>query len=201
MQQRLTLTPAASEIAMFAVLLQLRDVTSSGAPTSDLTQIIFMPAPTVIPAIPLEPAARIIRMDPTLAPPLRERLRRDHAKKIQRSTRPIRRKLGPSEPARRKFLATIGHVLPAKHAKLEHLFRRQLGSESGAECAPRWFRAEINVTLLHFVVHFHADRLHFDLLTSPYHFPRRNRTDTNQLNRRRHGEHAQPVETLAAANA
>jgi len=58
-QQSLTLAATASKIAMFAMLLQLRDVPSSGAPTSDLTQIIFMPASTVIPGIPLEPAARI----------------------------------------------------------------------------------------------------------------------------------------------
>ena len=70
------------------------------------------------------------------------------------------RKLCALEPTRRKFFPAIGHVFPAEHAELEHLFRRQLGRESGAECAPHRFCAEINIALLHFVVHLHPHGIH-----------------------------------------
>ena len=70
------------------------------------------------------------------------------------------RKLCALEPARRKFLPTIGHIFPSEHAELEHLFRRQLGRESWSECAPHRFGAEINIALLHFVVHVHPHGIH-----------------------------------------
>jgi hypothetical protein len=70
-QQRLALPATAIEIARFTMFLQLRDVTANGAPTRDLTQIISVAPPAIISAIPLEPTARIVRMDPTLAPPFR----------------------------------------------------------------------------------------------------------------------------------
>ncbi len=165
-QQRLALPAAAIEIARFTVLPQLRHVATNGAPTRNLTQIIFAAAPAIITAVPLEPAARIIWVNPTFTSPLRERLRCIHAEEIQKYTWPIWRKLGPREPARRKFLPAIGHIFPAKHAELEHLSRRQVGRESPAESAPHRFRAKINVSLLDFVVHFHPHGLHADVLTS-----------------------------------
>src|SRR6266436_2451254 len=114
-QQRLALPAAAIEIARFTVLPQLRHVATNGAPTRNLTQIIFAAAPAIITAVPLEPAARIIWVNPTFTSPLRERLRCIHAEEIQKYTWPIWRKLGPREPARRKFLPAIGHIFPAKH--------------------------------------------------------------------------------------
>jgi len=160
MQQRLALSAPAIEIVRFTVLFQLRHVAANGPPTRNLTQIIFTAASAIISAIPLEPAARVFGMNPTFAPPFRQGLRRVHTKTIQRRTRPIRRKLRPREPARRKFFPAIGHVFPAEHAEFQHLFRCQFRRESGAECAPHRFGAEINVALLHFIVHLHPHRIH-----------------------------------------
>ena len=160
MQQGLALPTSATQIARFTVFFQLRHVPANSAPTTDLTQIIFVAASAIISAIPLEPAPRIFGMNPTFAPPFRQGLRRAHTKVIQRRTRSIGRKLRPLEPARRKFLPAIGHVFPAKHAEREHLFRCQLWREARAECAPHRFCAEINVALLHFIVHLHPHRIH-----------------------------------------
>jgi hypothetical protein len=69
MQQRLALPSTAIEIARFTIFLQLRDMPPNRAPTRNLTQIIFTAASAIISAIPLEPAARIVRMNPTFTPP------------------------------------------------------------------------------------------------------------------------------------
>lgn len=82
----------------------------------------------------------------------------------------IPRKPCPLEPTRGKFLSAIGHVFSAKNAELEHSSRRKLWREFLAESAPYRFRAEINVILLHFVVHFHAYGLHFDVAKRPFGF-------------------------------
>ena len=142
------------------MFFQLRHVAANRAPARDLAQIILAASPAIISAIPLEPAARVFEVNPTFASPLGQGLRRVDAKIIQRRSRLIRRKLRAFEPAFRKFLLAIGHVFSAEHAKLEHLFRRQLGRESGAECAPHRFCVDINIALLHFVVHLHPDRFH-----------------------------------------
>src|SRR5512132_3171391 len=114
MQQGLTLPAPASQIARFTVLFQLRHVAANGSPPRNLTQIIFTAASAIISAIPLEPAARIVRMNPTFAPPFRQWLRRVHAKIIQRGARSMGRKLGALEPTRRKFFPAIGHVFAAE---------------------------------------------------------------------------------------
>src|SRR5215470_11198387 len=104
-------------------------------------------------------------MDPTSASPLRQRLRRINAKVIQRRPRSIRRKFRALEPARWKFFSAIGQIFSTEHPQREHLFRRKIGREPGTKCASHWFCAEINVALLHFVVHLHPQQLHPDLLS------------------------------------
>ena len=99
---------------------QLRHVAANGPPTSYLTQIIFVAASAIISAIPLEPAARIVRMNPTFVPPFRKRLRRVHVKIIQRGACSIRRKLRALEPVRRKFFPAIGHVFSAEDTEAQH---------------------------------------------------------------------------------
>src|SRR5215469_382533 len=155
---------------MFTVFLQLRHVPANCAPPRDLAEIIFVAATRIIAAIPLEPAARIVWVNPTFASPFRERLRCVYAEIIQRRARSIGGKLRPREPARREFVAAIGHVFPAEHSELEHLSRRQIGREPRPERTPDWFCAEINVSLLHFVVHFHPHRVHSFFLTPTLRF-------------------------------
>jgi len=77
----------------------------------------------------------------------------------------IFRKLGPFEPDRRKFLATICHVLPAEHAKRKHLSGGKLRHEPAAEGAPHRLRPKIDVSPLHFVIHPYGHSLHLNSFT------------------------------------
>src|SRR5688500_20189304 len=72
---RRPLLPAASDIPGLAVLLDGGHMTSDGAPASDLSRVVGAAPAQMVPAVPLEPAARILRIDPAIPPPRGERLR------------------------------------------------------------------------------------------------------------------------------
>ena len=75
MQQGLALASAAKQIAALAVLLYLPHMTAYGLPPLDLPRVlIWHAAAHIIATVPLEPATRIIRMDPALPAPHRKRL-------------------------------------------------------------------------------------------------------------------------------
>ena|SRR4249920_2851004 len=75
MQERLALPPATPQIAGLARKLKLTDVTADCLPTFDLTTVfVGHSSPHVVAAVPLEPAARIVRMYPSLPAPFGERL-------------------------------------------------------------------------------------------------------------------------------
>ncbi len=75
MQQSLALPRAAGEIAKLTVSSQLCHVTADRLPALDLPRVLVGHAAAhVIAAIPLEPAARIIGMNPALLAPRRKRL-------------------------------------------------------------------------------------------------------------------------------
>src|SRR3974377_2207988 len=84
MEQGLALSPAAGEIARVAMPLDLADMAAHCFPALDLACILFgQPAAPVIAAVPLKPAARIVRMDPALLAPYRHWLARIDAEIIQ----------------------------------------------------------------------------------------------------------------------
>src|SRR3569832_2036325 len=90
----LALAGAAVEVARLAGLLDLRDVAHDLFPAPDLARIVLRAAAHVIAAIPLEPAARILVVDPTLAAPVRQRLGGVDAEIIERRVLLFRRELG-----------------------------------------------------------------------------------------------------------
>src|SRR5262245_34892064 len=72
-QQRLALALATGEIAGLAMLLHLAHVAADRLPASDLALVLLRHAAAhVVAAVPLEPAARIVAMDPALALPFRQ---------------------------------------------------------------------------------------------------------------------------------
>src|SRR5690242_11819147 len=82
-QQRLPLARAAVGITWVAVLLHLRDVAANLLPAPDLAAIFLgQPAAHVVAAVPLKPAARVVLVDPALAPPRRKRLARIDAEVV-----------------------------------------------------------------------------------------------------------------------
>src|SRR5262245_25297550 len=133
--------------------LDLPHVAADRLPALDLTAVFVADtAAHVVAAIPLEPAARIVGMDPALLAPDRERLARIDAEEIERTVVPLGRELRACEPARGEFLTTVGHVLAAEHAELKHLLRCELRLEFGIEIATHRRRPLIAVALLHLVV-------------------------------------------------
>ena len=123
LQQRLTLPGAAILVAEAAVLLHLRNMSSKCMPTLDLPIVVRTTPPHIISAIPLKPAARIFMIDPSLLLPVSERLGRAHAEVVQSRIVAFGTESGVNEPAGGEFILAVRHVLPAKNAKLKHLFR------------------------------------------------------------------------------
>src|SRR5262245_28287897 len=80
---RLAFTPPTVQVARLAIADDLRDVARNRPPSSDLPRIVGRSPTHVIPAIPLKPAARILRTYPAVAPPRRQRLRRIDAEAVQ----------------------------------------------------------------------------------------------------------------------
>ena len=75
MQERLPLPSAAPQIAGLACKPKLTDVTPDCVPTFDLTTVFVGHSSShIVAAVPLKPAARIIRMYPSLPAPFGERL-------------------------------------------------------------------------------------------------------------------------------
>src|SRR5580704_17462142 len=153
MQQRLALPRPAGDVARLAMPLHLADVTADGFPALDLARVLSRNAPShVVAAIPLKPAARIVRVDPSLLAPDRQRLAGVDPEKVQRTIPMLGGELGAREPARWKLLDAVGHVLAAEHTKLQHLRRRQLGTKLRIEAAANRCSERVAVALLHLVV-------------------------------------------------
>src|SRR5690606_25799120 len=112
--------------AGFAVLPDLRDVAPHRLPASDLARIVAHAAAHEIAAVPLEPAAWIVRVNPALAAPFRQRLAGVDAEIVERAVAACGCEFGPREPGRGKLVPAIGEVAAAEDAELEHLLRGQL---------------------------------------------------------------------------
>src|SRR5215813_4820436 len=136
MQQRLALALAAQQVARLAVALNLPHVAADRLPATDLAAVLVRHAAAhVVAAVPLEPAARIVVVDPALAPPLRQRLARVDAEEVECAVALTGRELRADEPALGEFPAAVGHVLAAEDPEAEHLARRELRLELGIEVA------------------------------------------------------------------
>jgi hypothetical protein len=110
-QERLALARPAHRIARLAMSSDLRHVALDSLPASDLAGVLVgQPPAHVVAAIPLEPAARIVRMHPALPSPLRQGLAGVHAETVQGAVAAGGRELGAREPARGIFVPAIGEV-------------------------------------------------------------------------------------------
>src|SRR3954452_24858829 len=111
MQQCLALAGAAEQIARLAILLHLPDMPADRLPALDLTAVFLRHAAAQgVAAVPLEPAARIVAVQPALLLPDRQRLACVDTEVIERAVPVPLCELGAFEPACRKLLAAIGHV-------------------------------------------------------------------------------------------
>lgn len=122
LQQSLTLPWAAKRVTGITVPDNLRRVTPERFPPSNLAPILHRrPAPRIIPAIPLKPPSGIVGVYPAFFHPHLQRYACPNAIIVERAIRLARGQLRMGEPRIRKLAAAIGHILSAKHPKLEHL--------------------------------------------------------------------------------
>src|ERR1700733_1614345 len=82
-EQRLALAATAPKIAGYAVFLDRGDVPLDRAPASNLSRVVVAAPSQIIAAVPLKPAARVLRVDPALAAPFTQRLRSIHAEVVE----------------------------------------------------------------------------------------------------------------------
>src|SRR5512145_1300904 len=82
-QHCLALPPPAVDVSLVAMLPNGRDVPRDATPPPDLSRIVARPAAHVVPAVPLEPAARVMPVDPAPATPLGQGLRGVDAEAVQ----------------------------------------------------------------------------------------------------------------------
>src|SRR5512138_2155614 len=90
MEHGLPLLPSTVEVTRLAVFANRGDVPRDGAPPPNLPRVVARPSTHVIAAIPLKPSAGVLRVNPTMAPPLRERLGGIHTEVIESRIVPIR---------------------------------------------------------------------------------------------------------------
>src|SRR3954447_23936008 len=100
MQQGLTLARPAHRVAGFAVALDLADMAAHRPPPLDLPRILLrQPTAEIVAAIPLEPAARVVRKNPSFVPPYRQLLAGIDPEIIERTIAPARGQLRVDKPS------------------------------------------------------------------------------------------------------
>jgi hypothetical protein len=151
-QQCLPLPPATALVPRPAGVFHLCHMASHPAPAADLTLIVLHAPAHVVAAVPLEPAARVGRVNPAFFSPHGQRLRGIDAEVVEPRVTRAGRKPRVPEPRAGEFRRSVGHVLPSEHAQLEHFPGAQLRLESGCEVLPDSFGAAVAVASLHYVI-------------------------------------------------
>lgn len=144
---------AAGPVFGRAVSGNRRGMAAEGFPAFDLPLVILVPASEVVAAVPLEPAARIIRMDPALSTPDRKRLAGIYAEKIQLGVVPLRTEPGAFVPGGGKLFPAVCHIFSTKYAKFKHIPGGKLRLEIRMKVPVYRLGKLIAVTRLHFVVY------------------------------------------------
>lgn len=121
-----------------------------GPPAIDLATVLFGPATSqVVTTIPLEPAARIVGMNPSFLDPDCHRLAGGNLIIIQlRPGLSVGGQTGFYKPAGRQFFGSVPEVNAAEYAQLQHFGRSQLRLEIGCEMPARWLAEPVAITLL-----------------------------------------------------
>ena len=136
-----------------AMLAQLSQVPTDRLPTLDLSRILFWQTTTeIITTILLEPAARIIFINPTFGSPDRERLAGVNAEIVELWIMFFRTELRLLVPIFGKFRRTIRHIFATEDAEREHLLGREIRLGFGIEVFTHRFDKLVTITLLHLVV-------------------------------------------------
>ena len=139
-----------------AIGLYLAYMASHSVPTAYLTCVFFWQASAhVVPAVPLEPAARIVFVNPALSAPLGQRLRGVDFEKVEFRVARAFGELCAPKPRSRKFFRAVTHIDAAKDAGVEHLAWCEFGFKIRSK-SPADRRGQlVRIPFLHAVVHCH----------------------------------------------
>jgi len=132
----LPLLSPAFEVAGSAVVPNGGHVPHDRAPASNLPGVVGASPADVVAAISLKPPARILPVNPAVATPDGERLRRIYAKTVQARIVPLAAQPRASEPALRKLGAAVGQVFPAETPSCSIAFGVSCGVKAGAKFRP-----------------------------------------------------------------
>jgi hypothetical protein len=152
-QERLALAATAEQVAGLAAFLQLPHMAADRFPTLDLPAVLVGQAAThVKAAIPLEPAPRIVRMNPAFAFPFRQRLARIDTKKLQAASRPRGDSFAPANQLLGNSRRQSVMYLPPNTPTLSIWAGVSCGLNSGSKRRPAGRAQHVAVALLHLVV-------------------------------------------------
>src|SRR5262249_60994124 len=130
----MTLTRPAHRVARLAVLLDLRDVPPDRFPAPDLAGVLLRhSAAHVVAAIPLEPAAWIIGMNPAFITPHGERLAGVNAEVVREQSRPEGESRACANQLAGNSLRQAVILFPQKTPAPNISFGLNLGQTSGSK--------------------------------------------------------------------
>lgn len=158
MQQRLPLSRPTQHVSRLAVGLYLPNVSSECIPAFNLSCVLFgNSAPHIVPAVPLEPATRIVFVYPSLAAPFGEWLRGFYFEIVQIFVSLVCGKFCMGKPRLWEFLSAVSHVDATKCSQTQDFCWSKLWSKCRVNALPWRFCKRIAVSLLHLVVHYNDD--------------------------------------------
>ena len=139
-----------------ASVADLRHVTGNSSPAPNLPAIVSGSATHVVAAVPLEPPSRILLVDPPLAPPCGQRLRRVDAEVVQRGIVARGTELRAREPASPETRGSRSCIC-RRRRRAATSARCQIRTKAGREVLPDWLRPVVDVSPLHAIVDDDAD--------------------------------------------
>jgi len=160
MKQGLALARMTIERALGTRVADLSNVSPHRPPAFDLAFVVERATSHMIPAVPLEPPARIVGINPAFFSPHGEWLRRVDLEKVEFRVVAFGAELRVAEPGAGKLIPAVRHVLAAENAEPEHFRRRKLGLEPLVEVPPNRLRAVVDEPALHAISDDDSNGLH-----------------------------------------
>lgn len=161
MKHCLALPGPAGKGGFTAVLFDLSYMPLYGFPSLYLPQVFFWKAPAhIVAAVPLEPSARVILMNPAFFYPNRQRLAGVNLEIIQLRIVPLGAKLCFLKPACRKFFAAVSHIFPAKNTQFQHFPGSKLRLKIRGKIFAFRLGKDIAVIALHLIINDYCFPFH-----------------------------------------
>ena len=152
LEECLALSSSAGGVAFATVFAQLADVPFHCFPTCYLSFVLGREASShKIAAIPLEPAARVVGINPSLFAPDGKRLACADFEIIKGRVVSPRAEFCVLKPIRGKLVSAVGHILSAEDTEAKHLLGGELGLKVRGKISAGRGCEFVTIIALHFV--------------------------------------------------